>query len=78
MYLILSGESAAREGLIGALGFGGFAFGGYARKTLNEHLHALEDTTSGAKIEDYPVVLEQCIKFACDLVKSVKQVGSDK
>ena len=74
----ISGETAAREGLIGALGFGGFAFGGYARKTLNEYLHALEDTTPGAKIEEYPVVLEQCVKFACDLVESVKHIDIDK
>ena len=67
-----SGERANKEGLIGALGFGGFAFGGYARKTLNEYLHGLEDEYPGAKIEDHPEVLKKCLAFATSLVASVK------
>jgi hypothetical protein len=67
-----SGETATKEGLIGATGFGGFAFGGYARKTLNEHLHALENAAPGARIEDHPAVLARCLTFAASLLASVK------
>ena len=67
-----SAESAARDGLLGATGFGGFAFGGYARKALNARLHAVEDQFPGAHVEDHPDVLAACVDFAHALVASVK------
>jgi hypothetical protein len=67
-----SAESAAREGLLGAAGFGGFAFGGYARKELNARLHAVEEASPGAHVEDHPDVLAACVDFAHALVRSVK------
>ena len=67
-----SARSAEQEGLLGAVGFGGFAFGGYARKLIGELLHELEDNKPGGKIEDHPVVLQKCLEFATNLVSSVK------
>jgi len=58
--------------LIGKPGFGGFAFGGYARRQLGKYLNELEKNDSGAKIENHPDVLKYCMKFANELVQSVK------
>ena len=69
-----SARSAEQEGLLGAVGFGGFAFGGYARKIIGELLHELEDSKPGGKVEDYPIMLEKCLKFARNLVGSVKEL----
>ena len=55
-------------------GFGGYAFGGYARKLLREHLLALEEIHHGAHIEDseHAEVLGRCRSLALELVGSVK------
>jgi hypothetical protein len=67
-----SAKTARDEELIGAQGFGGFAFGGYARKGLVRLLQNLEDQHVGAKIEEHPQVLEDCLTFANRLVSTVK------
>ena len=69
-----SAKTAENEGLLGAIGFGGFAFGGYARKKIGEILHELEDLFPGSKIEDHPEILKICLEFAENLVNSVKVV----
>ena len=69
-----SARSAEQEGLLGAVGFGGFAFGGYARKIIGELLHELEDSNPGGKVEDHPIMLGKCLVFARNLVSSVKEV----
>ena len=63
---------AKEEGLIGQDGFGGYAFGGYARKTIGESLRNLEESYNGAKIENFPHVLKPCLDFATNLVSSIK------
>ena len=54
-------------------GFGGYAFGGYARKEINQHLQQLEEMYPGSKIEDHPIVFQQCLNIATKLIKTVKQ-----
>ena len=56
-------------------GFGGYAFGGYARKLLKEHLLALEEAHPGAHVEspEHVTVLEKCTHLAKELVDSVKK-----
>lgn len=63
---------AKSQGLSGAAGFGGFAFGGYARREIGTVLRSLEDRQPGANIEDYPAELELCARFADNLVRGVK------
>lgn len=65
-------QAAAQQGLIGKPGFAGFAFGGYARKSIAEYLNVLEDLNPGAKIENHPEYLHKCVKFARELVDTVK------
>jgi hypothetical protein len=60
-------------GLIGQKGFGGFAFGGYARKQLGIYLNELEKNYPGAKVENHVDVLNSCMEFANSLVCSVKK-----
>lgn len=65
-------EIVKREGLAGATGFGGYAFGGYARKVISSHLNELDCRFPGASIEDHPEILEKCFQFASNLVNIVK------
>jgi Fe-S-cluster-containing hydrogenase component 2 len=68
-----SASTAKKEGLVGRTGFGGFAFGGYARRIIGDILHDLEVTNPGSNIEDHPIILAQCLNFASKLVSSVKE-----
>ena len=68
-----SASTAKKEGLIGRTGFGGFAFGGYARRVIGDILHDLEVANPGSNIEDHPIVFSQCLNFATKLVSSVKE-----
>jgi Fe-S-cluster-containing hydrogenase component 2 len=68
-----SAVKAQEEGLIGATGFGGFAFGGYARRSIGEILQGLEQGYPGGNVEDHPEVLQICLDFAERLVHSVKK-----
>ena len=68
-----SASTAKKEGLIGRTGFGGFAFGGYARRIIGDILHDLEVANPGSNIEDHPIVFNKCLDFATKLVSSVKQ-----
>jgi hypothetical protein len=63
---------AKEIGLIDKPGFGGFAFGGYARKKVGSILRDLEDEYPGAKIEDHPAALQTCLDFALSLVRPIK------
>lgn len=63
---------AKSQGLVGALGFGGFAFGGYARRDIGTVLRGLEDAHPGSFIEDHPQEFQWCLEFARNLVKLVK------
>ena len=63
---------AKSQGLSEAAGFGGFAFGGYARREIGTVLRSLEDRQPGANIEDHPYELELCMTFADKLVRGVK------
>ena len=58
--------------LDGALGFGGIAFGGCARKSLSMLLHGLEEREPLLRIESHPIELNECVEFAEQLVASVK------
>ena len=77
---IYSSTSARTRGLLTTYrdkGFGGYAFGGYARKTIGGYLNRLEADHPGARIEDHDEVLRKCMDFANTLVRSVKDVGND-
>ncbi len=65
-------EIVKREGLAGMTGFGGYAFGGYARKVISNYLNELDSRVPGALIEEHPEVLEKCNLFASNLVNIVK------
>lgn len=54
-------------------GFGGFAFGGYARKEINQVLIALEESDKIVKIEEHAAEFEYCKVFAKRLVDGVKR-----
>jgi hypothetical protein len=64
---------AKSENLLEKPGFGGFAFGGYARKLISVELNALNEKHLNAKIEDFPDVYDKCLEFAKQLVFSVKK-----
>ena len=66
--------TAESNGILGRPGFGGFAFGGYARKILAQTLREIEEDRPGACIEAevYQDRLETCLKLAQSLVGSVK------
>jgi Fe-S-cluster-containing hydrogenase component 2 len=64
---------AKSQGLIGAMGFGGFAFGGYARRDIGTVLRSLEDAKPGCLIEDHPSEFHSCLEFSRNLVHLVKQ-----
>jgi hypothetical protein len=65
-------EVVKREGLMGAAGFGGYAFGGYARKVVSTYLNELDSKIPGALVENYPETLKKCNEFASNLVNIVK------
>jgi len=58
--------------LFGREGFGGFAFGGYARKEINRILLSLEVPGKVLKIEEHDVEFDYCKTFAAKLVNGVK------
>jgi len=72
-----SATTAAKRGLLGATGFGGFAFGGYARKSIAKMLNKLEESTPGARIEDYEEYFSPCLEFAKRLVNTVKTAAPE-
>lgn len=53
-------------------GFGGYGFGGFARKHIFKYLTNLEADSPGALIEDFEEVLSPCLEFAQHVVNSVK------
>ena len=59
-----SAIAAKNGGLTGKVGFGGYAFGGYARKTISSYLMELDDETENIHVENHPIVLEKCLDFA--------------
>jgi hypothetical protein len=63
---------AAQQGLTGLTGFGGYAFGGYARKYIGGYLNELERAHPAASIENHPEVMQPCLDFARQLVGKVK------
>jgi len=77
---IYSSTSARTRGLLSTYrerGFGGYAFGGYARKTIGGYLNRLEADHPGARIEDHDDMLRKCLDFANTLVRSVKDDDYD-
>lgn len=62
--------AARREGLVHQGGFGGFAFGGFARKAIVQHL--IQNAIELENIEDNPDALNFCLKFANGLVRPIK------
>lgn len=69
-YSVTLGESL---GIQSKTGFGGFAFGGYARREIGDVLRKLEDARPGTRLEDHRDELEVCLAFATKLVESVKK-----
>eukprot|EP01035_Chromulina_nebulosa_P020247 gene20247-26286_t len=68
-----SGPLARSMGLSNRKGFGGYGFGGYARRNISIYLQQLEDQYPGAKIEDHIDIYNKCLDFAQNLVDSVRQ-----
>lgn len=67
--------SAAKEsGLVDRIGFGGFGFGGYARKFILKRLDAFMQRDPAFRIENDPLELDICLNFAQQLVDGVKKV----
>ena len=66
---------AKELGLPGKAGFGGFAFGGFARKTIGKSLVSLEELSPGAKLEHHPEVLHSCLDFARRLISPIKALA---
>jgi Fe-S-cluster-containing hydrogenase component 2 len=66
--------TARTNDVVGQRGFGGFAFGGYARKILGETLREVEESAPGARIEaeEHHLALELCLKAAEGLVGGIK------
>jgi Fe-S-cluster-containing hydrogenase component 2 len=65
---------AKEQKLFEKQGFGGFAFGGYARKKISQVLSSLEEKFHVVKIEDHPRQFEECFSFASNLVSKTKQL----
>ena len=61
-------------GLTGQRGFGGLAFGGYARKEMGKVLRSLDADSPGARIESHPQVLATCLEIAHRLIDPIKCV----
>lgn len=53
-------------------GFGGYGFGGFARKQISILLQDLENLHHSAKIEDFPDEFNKCLIIAKQLVETVK------
>lgn len=68
-----SSTLALQHNLTTKTGFGGYAFGGYARKRINRYLNELENKSAGACVEHYSAVYEQCLEIALALVRTVKR-----
>jgi Fe-S-cluster-containing hydrogenase component 2 len=70
-YSVITAES---NGISTEEGFGGYAFGGYARKLLSKELLALEEAYPGALIEEpqHADIMDRCQLLASQLVDSVK------
>lgn len=64
--------SAVQEGLVSLPGFGGFGFGGYARRTLVQRLLPLSVSQPDFLVEDFPQVLDECMDFARQVVAPCK------
>lgn len=67
-----SGRFAKESNLSQLKGFGGFAFGGYARKTLNSYFQPIYEKNPTFSIENYPLEYNESLKFAQNLVNSVR------
>lgn len=72
-----SATVSERAGLSNRQGFGGFAFGGHARKNINQYLDELEmsdiqKVEGKVRVEEYPKTLNKCLKFAEALVATIK------
>lgn len=65
-------ELARAQGTVERIGFGGFAFGGYARRDIGDVLRQLEDVRPGTHIEDHQKEFRWCLEFATNLVLKVK------
>lgn len=65
-------ELARAQGTVERIGFGGFAFGGYARRDIGDVLRQLEDVRPGTHIEDHQTEFRWCLEFARSLVSKVK------
>jgi len=66
--------TAYKEGLYTYSGFGGYGFGGYARKHITAILLRLMEKSDSSSIcvEDHQLEFEQCLAFANALVSSVR------
>jgi Fe-S-cluster-containing hydrogenase component 2 len=53
-------------------GFGGYGFGGYARKKISAILNSLEERCPGAHVENHPELLKPCLEFSTSLISTVK------
>eukprot|EP01039_Chlorochromonas_danica_P009343 gene9344-10314_t len=73
---LYSSTVARRIGLVNHKGFGGYAFGSYARKEITSWMMAAAAVSSSSSsdfyIEDHPGLLEKAVSFAKALVASVK------
>lgn len=67
--------TAKENKLFDRVGFGGFAFGGYARKGINKILATLEEANKIVNIEDYDAEFQRCLQFATTLVNGVKKMS---
>ena len=68
-----SSTVAATNGLDKRKGFGGYGFGGYARKSIVKKLLSIDEQSPGALVESFPEVFQECLEFAKNLVGSVKK-----
>ena len=67
-----SATAALQNNITDKLGFGGYAFGGFARKQIGQYLNELEAHAPGARLEEYPAYLQKCLNFAQALVLTVR------
>lgn len=75
---IHSAALVRERGLDRLPGFGGYAFGSFARRMISRELITLDSRKSGALVEKYPEVLDECMNFAQNLVNSVKSSNNIK
>eukprot|EP01041_Mallomonas_annulata_P008515 gene8515-17556_t len=68
---------AKETGLQHMNGFGGYAFGGFARKQISDILREYDhDENKLLRIEDHKILLTKCLDIANSLVMSVKSSSS--